>query len=214
MQMAILTGVSDYRQADFELAGANRHILAVLLLILVHGLLWLSWPGLRWQAQTTDREAIEVRWISARQAAPLVAKVATAPATPSQSKKPSRQTTVKAARSAASDTVVAITPPVSTPSKQPDSSLAADPLASAAPVTGLDLEQVRGAARQIGRQQQPDTIAQIQESHRRDQRMETQLGQNVAKAAKKDCLKAYSGIGLLAVIPLAVSTVVDTGCKW
>lgn len=79
---------------------------------------------------------------------------------------------------------------------------------------GLNLDALRGSALAMERQRKPSEIEQMQASHRRTDSMEKRLGEGVKKAEKTDCLKAYSGIGLLAVIPLAVSTVVDTGCKW
>ena len=78
----------------------------------------------------------------------------------------------------------------------------------------LDLDSLKRSALAIDRQRQPGTIEQIQQSHRRDESLEKQLADGTRKAERKDCLKAYSGIGLLGLIPLAVSTVVDTGCKW
>lgn len=42
----------------------------------------------------------------------------------------------------------------------------------------------------------------------------SKLEQSVEDATKKDCRKSYDGMGLLAVIPLAVDAVRDKGCKW
>ena len=42
----------------------------------------------------------------------------------------------------------------------------------------------------------------------------SKLSQDIDKAAKPDCRKAYSGVGLLAVVPLAVDAVREGGCKW
>jgi hypothetical protein len=36
----------------------------------------------------------------------------------------------------------------------------------------------------------------------------------IEAARKSDCKTAYAGAGLLAIIPLAASAVMDTGCKW
>ncbi len=75
---------------------------------------------------------------------------------------------------------------------------------------GLNLESVRKSALAM----KPTEIEQMQASHRRGDSLEKRLGEGTRRAEKKECLKAYSGIGILAVIPLAVSAVVDTGCKW
>ena len=41
------------------------------------------------------------------------------------------------------------------------------------------------------------------------------LAEDIAKAAKKDCKEAYAGLGLLAVIPLALDAVkTKDNCKW
>ena len=42
----------------------------------------------------------------------------------------------------------------------------------------------------------------------------SKLAEDIEKAAKADCRKAYSGMGLLAVVPLAVDAVRDKGCRW
>ena len=40
------------------------------------------------------------------------------------------------------------------------------------------------------------------------------LGQAIERARPADCRKAYTGMGVLAVIPLAASAVTGKGCKW
>ncbi|MDO9286212.1 MAG: hypothetical protein Q7U26_15050, partial [Aquabacterium sp.] len=42
----------------------------------------------------------------------------------------------------------------------------------------------------------------------------TKLAEDIEKAAKADCRKAYGAMGLLAVVPLAVDAVRDKGCRW
>ena len=42
----------------------------------------------------------------------------------------------------------------------------------------------------------------------------SKLEQSIEDAANKDCRKAYSGAGLLAVVPLAIDSVRGKGCKW
>jgi hypothetical protein len=42
----------------------------------------------------------------------------------------------------------------------------------------------------------------------------TPLETDLEKASRADCAKAYSGAGLLAVIPLAKDAVTGKGCKW
>jgi Meckel syndrome type 1 protein len=42
----------------------------------------------------------------------------------------------------------------------------------------------------------------------------SKLEQSIEDAANKDCRKAYSNAGLLAVVPLAIDSVRGKGCKW
>ena len=42
----------------------------------------------------------------------------------------------------------------------------------------------------------------------------SKLEQAVEEATNKDCRKAYSGAGLLAVVPLAVDAARGKGCNW
>jgi hypothetical protein len=42
----------------------------------------------------------------------------------------------------------------------------------------------------------------------------SKLADDIEKSAKPDCRKAYSGAGLLAVVPLAADAVRDKGCRW
>lgn len=41
-----------------------------------------------------------------------------------------------------------------------------------------------------------------------------QMAEAIKKTERRDCRNAYGAAGLLALIPLAISTVTDTGCKW
>jgi hypothetical protein len=40
------------------------------------------------------------------------------------------------------------------------------------------------------------------------------LADEIAKAAKPDCRKAYGQLGLAAVVPLAADALRDKGCRW
>jgi hypothetical protein len=42
----------------------------------------------------------------------------------------------------------------------------------------------------------------------------TKLADDLEKAAKPDCRTAYGGMGLLAVVPLALDAARDKGCRW
>lgn len=77
----------------------------------------------------------------------------------------------------------------------------------------IDVEALRSAARDYERTREKSPIekhrAQLRDEQRRDVAAEA-----IAKSARGDCRNAYSGLGLLALIPLAVDAVRDGGCKW
>lgn len=188
---------------------------AILLVLLLHVLLWLAVrPG--WQThENTSNAAMQLSWIRLPEA---VAPVPV-PAPPAADKpKPPERSSRRPAAPAAITVV-----PIDTPnnaeapaanSQQADSKLPDDPFAEAPanPEHRLNLDQLRSGVGKLARQ---DGMARLQASHQqRDETLEARLGEKVKKAEKKDCRKAYSGLGLLAVIPLAYSAVADAGCKW
>jgi len=42
----------------------------------------------------------------------------------------------------------------------------------------------------------------------------SKLTEGIEKSARPDCRTAHSGMGLLAVVPLAADAVKDKGCRW
>ena len=42
----------------------------------------------------------------------------------------------------------------------------------------------------------------------------SKLAEDIEKAAKADCRKAYGSLGLAAVVPLAADALRDKGCRW
>ena len=44
--------------------------------------------------------------------------------------------------------------------------------------------------------------------------VKNKLAEDIEKAARADCRKAYAGNGLLALAPLAVDAARDKGCRW
>ncbi|MFZ6753941.1 hypothetical protein ACO0KY_11270 [Undibacterium sp. Dicai25W] len=78
----------------------------------------------------------------------------------------------------------------------------------------LDLDALRQSAVAMEKQRRRGEIEKIQDSLKRDDSFEKQLGEGVRKAQAKDCRQAYSGLGLLAIIPLAASAISDKVCKW
>lgn len=80
--------------------------------------------------------------------------------------------------------------------------------------THLDLDNIRQTAREDYRRGKRSEIEKMQLGFARDQSVEKQFGEKVKKAVRKDCRNAFAGAGLLAVIPIALSTVTDVGCNW
>lgn len=87
-----------------------------------------------------------------------------------------------------------------------DVATSASTAASAARLN-LDLPRPRGG--EIGRETSRGVLQLLPHPPERKSKLEDEI----AKAAKKDCREAYSGLGLLAVIPLAANAVTEK-CKW
>jgi Meckel syndrome type 1 protein len=86
--------------------------------------------------------------------------------------------------------------------------LPSPPSAASTPARApLNLSLPRG---EMSARRNPGAIDLIPPPPERKSKME----QSVEDATKKDCRKAYEGMGLLAVIPLAADAARDKGCKW
>ena len=90
--------------------------------------------------------------------------------------------------------------------------VATAPSASAsAPRLNLELARPRGG--ELARQGSAGVLPLMA----RPPELPDKLARDIDKAAKADCRKAYQGLGLLAVVPLAVDAVrggKDAACKW
>ncbi|WP_036166205.1 hypothetical protein [Massilia sp. 9096] len=89
-------------------------------------------------------------------------------------------------------------------------------VSSDAPATpGVDMAGARAAARLIAREDGKSMVALPAHKPVVDPNSGRAPGVDPIEAARKrDCKTAYAGAGLLAIIPLAASAVMDTGCKW
>lgn len=93
---------------------------------------------------------------------------------------------------------------VATDSAAPDFAAAPKP---------LDIDQLRRqAARNDTTFKTP--LDKVREEELRRKSIETAVAAAAKAGTRKDCQNAYAGIGILAIIPLLASAVVDTGCKW
>ena len=79
----------------------------------------------------------------------------------------------------------------------------------------VDLAAARQAARQIAHEDSRNLVT----LPKRKPVVDPNAGRPEAvdpieRARKGDCKTAFAGAGILAVIPLAASAVIDMGCKW
>jgi len=76
----------------------------------------------------------------------------------------------------------------------------------------LDMKAARATARLIDKHRKDGLVAHPKPDPplQRDDRLE----RAIERARRPDCKSAYSGLGLLALIPLAKDAVTGTGCKW
>ncbi|MBK1888702.1 hypothetical protein Undi14_01550 [Undibacterium sp. 14-3-2] len=185
----------------------TRRTVALVLMLLVHGCLWLGWQNQHWISVRT--EANEMRYLQLIDIqTPRIPEVSSAPPEKNLPTAPKRNNPTPLNNKPEKANTITLNPVVES------NASVITPAVTSAEEPRLNLDDLKRSALAIDKQRQPGTIEKIQQSHRRDEGFEQKLADGTKKAERKDCLKAYSGIGLLAVIPLAVSTVVDTGCKW
>jgi hypothetical protein len=77
---------------------------------------------------------------------------------------------------------------------------------ASAPRLNLDLARPRGG--EISRQGSRGVFSLLPHPP------ESKLANDIEKSAKPDCRNAYSGLGLLAAVPLALDAVRKDGCRW
>ena len=89
--------------------------------------------------------------------------------------------------------------------------VATPPAAAASALPRLNLELARPRGGELSRHSTSGVLPLLPRPPERDDK----LGREIEKAAKTDCRNAHTGLGLLAVIPLAVDAMrKDGGCKW
>jgi len=89
--------------------------------------------------------------------------------------------------------------------------VATPPAAAASAVPRLNLQLARPRGGELSRYSTTGALPVLPRPPERDDK----LAREIEKAGKADCVKAYAGAGLLAVIPLAADALrKDGGCKW
>lgn len=149
-----------------------------------------------------------------------VMKAATAPARPARSRPPwsaSAAASSNAGASAAPGEPAATHSPVTVPDSAAtpgalDTAPAAADAGAGDSAPHLDVKAARATARLIEKHRKDGLVAfpKPDPPLQRDDRLE----RAIERARRPDCKTAYSGLGLLAVIPLAKDAVTGTGCKW
>lgn len=185
----------------------TRRALASVLVLLVHGLLWLAWQQQHGVSSRADASVIHYLQLTDIHPPP-VPEVSSVPPEKNLPTAPKRNNPTPLNNKPEKANAITLNPVAES------NASAITPAVTSAEEPRLNLDELKRSALAIDKQRQPGTIEKIQQSHRRDDGFEKKLADGTKKAERKDCLKAYSGAGLLAIIPLAVSTVVDTGCNW
>jgi len=112
----------------------------------------------------------------------------------------------------AAETPAAGVPAAGDPAADAGTAPPAGSAAASDAVPAFDMGAARKTARLIEKHRKDGLVALPKPDPplQRDDR----LGRAIERARRPDCKSAYSGIGLLAVIPLAKDTLTGTGCKW
>jgi len=88
---------------------------------------------------------------------------------------------------------------------------------STSPSPKLDMVALRADARRAGKDYEPEPFEQVRAAESRLEAEKKDLGRAIANTKRPPCTKKYSGgekLNLIALIPLAIDTITDTGCKW
>ena len=130
-------------------------------------------------------------------------------ATPAPVPRKRKATTAQAAPAPASSDTVAVP---SVPEPQESS-----PEQAVAQGKQLDMDALRATARRVAREHVPEPFEQVRAAESRLEAEKNDLGRAIEKAKRPPCTKKYSGgtsMNLILLIPLAIDTITDKGCKW
>lgn len=81
----------------------------------------------------------------------------------------------------------------------------------------LDMEALRSAARRMEQQRLPTAPTRPREPEQLGTETDNALARGIRRAKRPDCQTAYAGgdkANLFMLIPLALDTIRDKGCKW
>ena len=117
---------------------------------------------------------------------------------------------------ASPEPITIIAPPQETPSATPVETTTA-PAPAPAPTGKLDMESLRGLARQVEKERVPTALERVRTAEQLRGADDNNLSRAIKKAKNPDCQKKYAGgtnVNLLLLIPLAIDTITGTGCTW
>lgn len=103
------------------------------------------------------------------------------------------------------------------PVDAPAETVAPAPATAAAPSPKLDMAALRADAGRMSRDYVPEPFEQVRSAESRLEAEKRDLGRAIEKAKRPPCTKKYSGgtsLNLILLIPLAIDTITDKGCKW
>ena len=115
---------------------------------------------------------------------------------------------------ASPEPITIITPPQETPSATPAETTTAP---APAPTGKLDMESLRGLARQVEKERVPTALERVRTAEQLRGADDNNLSRAIKRAKNPDCQKKYAGgtnVNLLLLIPLAIDTITGTGCTW
>ena len=115
---------------------------------------------------------------------------------------------------ASPEPITIITPPQETPSATPGETTTAP---ASAPTGKLDMESLRGLARQVEKERVPTALERVRTAEQLRGADDNNLARAIKRAKNPDCQKKYAGgtnANLLLLIPLAIDTITGTGCTW
>lgn len=106
-------------------------------------------------------------------------------------------------------------PPAASPQEAAHQQAAPQP--AVAQGSRLNMDALRADARRIARDHVPEPFEQVRDAEHRLEAEKKDLGRAISSAKREPCTKKYSGgpaLNVFALIPLAIDTITDTGCKW
>ena len=186
----------------------NEHSFVLLLVFLAHVLLFLCWrtDKLNVHADAENLVTIHLNFPrpeqTRRQDDKLSPKVVA-----KQTSKPSHKPKTISSQAGIARLVPGVEPaPPLTPSMQLRQPEPASP--------ALDLDGLVKEAIAADRHREISPIERLHEEQFVKNSVESKMEDAAKRGTRKHCQNAYSGMGLLAVVPLVIDTVRDKGCKW